>query len=651
MTIKELARLAGVSVSTVSKIMNQKDTSISAKTRAHVLALAKEYNYKPYASVVQPESRTMTIGVLLRVSGERGNIMSGILDAASEAGYSIIMRSSEGSPEAEARHLNILIGMHIDGLIWEPVGKINASLTTTLEHSKIPYLLSGVSQNLQDELSGQLLQYGQIGPQLDFARMAYQLTESLILRGHTEIACLLHPGSRTQSFYEGYRRCLFDNHLKLDESLILRDEHSFPFQRLAAHQFSGLVVSHCAAALRLYRIIDSLHYSVPYDLSLVSLQDDARLQPDYPPLSTLTIPHMKFGQVLARHLIHMIEKKPPLPIDIPFSLDNEDSIDLPYHERFKKVIVVGSTNIDNYMPVSTLPRSGKTVVSPTVTRYLGGKCINQAMGVARLGHKAAVIGRVGSDADSDLIYSSITVLQISADGLRRTENQCTGQAYIFVRQDGESMITIMSGANNELTPQDITDSEQLFRDASYCLIQTEIPMPAVISAARLARQYQLTTVIKPSACTTIPRELLSLTDLLAPNEDELEEICRDLCPATLSMEDKARFLLSCGVKTVIVTRGARGCFLCTKDIETHIPAASFVSVDSSGAGDAFISALVAYLLYGYGVEPAARIATYAAGFSTTRLGCSASLVDRETLEAYILLKEPKLLQGYGRARG
>ena len=62
MTIKEFALLAGVSVSTVSKIMNGKDASISARTREHVLKLAKEYNYVPYASAAAPTTRTLTKG-------------------------------------------------------------------------------------------------------------------------------------------------------------------------------------------------------------------------------------------------------------------------------------------------------------------------------------------------------------------------------------------------------------------------------------------------------------------------------------------------------------------------------------------------------------------------------------------------------------
>ena len=73
MTINEIAELAGVSVSTVSKIMNGKDSSISAETRKHVLQIAKEYHYKPYASVMTSYSgKSLCIGVILKNTEDIG---------------------------------------------------------------------------------------------------------------------------------------------------------------------------------------------------------------------------------------------------------------------------------------------------------------------------------------------------------------------------------------------------------------------------------------------------------------------------------------------------------------------------------------------------------------------------------------------------
>lgn len=79
------------------------------------------------------------------------------------------------------------------------------------------------------------------------------------------------------------------------------------------------------------------------------------------------------------------------------------------------------------------------------------------------------------------------------------------------------------------------------------------------------------------------------------------------------------------------------------DNEKHFPAMDFISIDNTGAGDAFIAAFASYMLYGYNLESAIRIAGYAAGFSITREGVVPSLIDKNTLEAYIIEKEPELL--------
>ena len=95
------------------------------------------------------------------------------------------------------------------------------------------------------------------------------------------------------------------------------------------------------------------------------------------------------------------------------------------------------------------------------------------------------------------------------------------------------MISIMSGANNSITAEAIADSERLFTNASYCMIQTEIPLDAIMKAAELARKHGVTTVLKPSACSFLSTRLLKLTDIIVPNLEELNEIC----PGKESMEE------------------------------------------------------------------------------------------------------------------
>lgn len=629
MTIKEFAKLAGVSVSTVSKIMNKKDESISAETREYVLKLAKEYNYTPYASIQTLNKRkTLTLGVVFRNSAEFTHLaIHGILSCASAHGYSVLLRTSNGSLEQEHKNISALSGFHVDGIIWEPVASESLLLTSVLQQENIPYVL--INTEAENALN------------LDFKHMGYLATEELVKAQHTDIACYLKEGDRAKDFLLGYRQCLFEHGIPFNKQFVFYEKDGVPTTNVANHIFSGLVVSHYTLAAQLYLMIEAMHYAIPYDLSMVSLKDDLKFDEKYPPISTITIPRHDFDRYITETLIYSIEKKeaPVAPVQTT-GLNNTDSIDIPYSSRLKKIVSVGSINIDTYLNFKELPRPGKTMITPSSIIHPGGKCINEAIGAAKLGHRVSVIGRVGDDTDTDFLFDYIKDYTVDTFGIKRSKGQKTGQAYIFVQEDGDSMISIMSGANQTVCAEDLLENERLFANAGYCLMQTEIPMEAVITAGELAKKHGLVTVLKPSACSSLPKELLKHIDILIPNLDELKEIF----PGDTSREEKAAHFLAEGVQAVIVTMGALGAYLYTQTLSCHLPAANVASVDSSGAGDAFICALVSYLLYDYDLLSAAKIATYAAGLSTTRQGTSTALVDRYTLEAYIRRAEPGLLR-------
>ena len=630
MNIKEFARLAGVSASTVSKIMNGKDAGIRPETREHVLRLAKEYHYKA-ASFAGTDSRTLVLGIVTGSQKRFDMTLAGFLERASVREYAVLLKDSHGSREAERKNILAMLAMNVDGLIWEPVASSDLSeIHTLIEKSNTPYRYLSSECNREHAL-----------PSIDFDRMGYAACESLITRGHTDIACLLYEGSRSAGLLRGYRKCLYDHAVILNEDLIFRDEDAM-IGKIGADLFTGVVVSHYSAALRIYHRIRDLHYTVPNNLSIVALRNNLTGIPERRPLvSSIRIPFFEYGEYLAEHLIREIEKQPePQPFSMPAGLDTDHSVGAPYPSSVKRVLSVGSVNIDNSLDFNELPRAGTAVTGSSLNVSPGGKCINQAIGAALLGHPVSVIGRVGDDTDSDGIYRTIREYAIDHQGLLRTEREKTGQAYIFIGKNGESMISLLSGANRMLSPDDMIQNRRLFSKNGFCLLQTEIPMPAVIEAARIAKEQHMTTVLKPSACDHLPDALLCNVDMLIPNRDELQL----LCPEGNSLEEQADYYLKRGVPTVIVTCGAAGCYVRTAHISQSIPAIEITAVDVTGAGDAFISCLVSYMIDGYDTVRAARIATYAAGLSTIRKGTVPALVNRTTLESYILNKEPDLLQ-------
>jgi ribokinase len=199
---------------------------------------------------------------------------------------------------------------------------------------------------------------------------------------------------------------------------------------------------------------------------------------------------------------------------------------------------------------------------------------------------------------------------------------------VLFRSDGDSSIVVYAGANNNLGPEDITRNENLFRGAAYCLLPMEIPAATVEFAAETAARYGVKTILKPSALRGISRSLLEKVDIFVPNEKE----AASLCPHIGDIEGKARRFAELGAKRVIVTMGARGCYLLDGGRSGFFPSADFPAIDTTGGADAFISALAVYLNEDADIAEAVRMANCAAGFCVSRQGVLPAMVDRTTLE-------------------
>lgn len=631
MNIREIAKLAEVSVSTVSKIINHKDDSISSETRERVLKIAKEYNYVPYASTISPSTKTWLLGILVKSSVSIDTTVNGMIETAQKNGYFTIVCESHGDLTQELKNITALCKNRVDGVIWEPVASESINHAVHFQELSIPFLTFN-----GNEAETTIIDYEGLG---------YRATETLIKKRHTNIACLLADGKRTKLFLSGYKKCLFNHQITLNEELIFHDINEVLIYKIGNHMISGIVSSHFSKALSMYEAIDTLHYRIPYDISLISLKGDARDQVDFPHISTYTIPNMEFGIYLCKKLLSVVEKSnSTFEIFQPeIVLDHSYSIDIPFNLKSKRIAVVGSINIDNYLNVDNLPHSGKTVSTSTSSIYPGGKGMNQAIGAAKLGHRVSLIGNVGSDIESGKIYETLKEYDIDSLGIKRCNGTNTGKAYIFVEPNGDSMISILSGANGYFSPSDIKEKEHLFENTGYCLVQTEVPLEAVLEACLTSHRHGAKNILKPSACGKLSDALLKEIDIIVPNSDELSE----LCPAADSMEEQAQYLIDKGVETVIVTLGHKGCYVKTIGWDDYFPASAFPSIDNTGASDAFISALASYLLYGYTLREAIRIATYAAGFSISREGVIPALINRSSLETYIRQIDAGLIHPIG----
>ncbi len=634
MTIKVIAKMANVSISTVSKIVNNKADNINIETRNRVLKLVKEYNYTPYATVKNiSNAKTFILGLLLRSASETNLMINGFINNAQKQGYSVLVYDSLNDTDTELRHITSLCKHKADGVLWEPVN----NKSQQYEHYfKAQNIFISYINNSNDYLS----------PHIDFIKMGYFITQKLIDQKHTNIACLMKENSqRSNLVFDGFKKCLFDNHITISDNIQLFINDSKYCSKILSQKVTGVVTTHFALALKLYEQMNKLHYYIPADISLVSLRDDIREAISFPPISSNKIPYFEFGQYICNNLITQCENKNDNSIENCFSsqlnLDHEESIDIPSTRRTKKVIVIGSINIDVILNVDELPQSGKTITANSCSTSLGGKGSNQAIGVAKLGCEVYLLGKIGNDYDVSLIFETLKRENVFTQGICRDTKSITGKAYIHVQQDAESSITIMPGANEYLQPQDINSMERLFENAVYCLIATEIPIETIVETLKFTQKYNINVILKPASIKQISDLLLKKIDVFIPNKNEASV----LCPYETSVEKQAEYFIKKGIPIVIITLGHKGCYLRTSDgISKYLSAAEFISIDSTGGADAFIAALAAYLIDGYSLETSIKIASYAAGFCVSRQGVVPALIDRNSLENHIKKLEPKLLR-------
>lgn len=631
MNINDIAKMAGVSASTVSKIVNNKDGSISSETRERVLKIVKEYHYAPYSQKINASQKTYTFGVLLSSSISMDSTLDGIIKTAQKNGYRVLVFNAYDDADQELKNISAVSNNQVDGVIWEPISQASVKRIALFKERDIPLITIGAFGGDHSLL-------------IPYQQAAYQITQELIDHRHTRIACLLSEGRRTDAFLEGYRECLFDNNLTYEEDLVYTDLDDSLLHRINSHYITGVISSHHSKAIEFYGVLRDLAIKVPEDVSLISLKNDnaeSRATFALNEISTLTVRNSDFGAYICNKMVTQLETKKTVKTAFSqeFKLDNETTVAIPYQFNKPKVTVIGSINMDTYLRVPKLPESGKTVTVTASTTVPGGHGINQAIGVAQLEQPVTLIGNIGSDLESDTIYKELEHYDINVRGVNRINHIDTGHAIIYVGKDGNSTVSVLPGANSLVTPEYLTANASLFKNSGYCLIQSELPLETIERACTLAHKYGATTIFKPSTRSKIPVQHLSGVDILVLDRQELAL----LAPEAGELKDQAEFLLNAGISKVIVTLGGEGCYLATADTERVFPAIDFPKIDTTAATDAFISALATYLLAGYTLEEAIRVANYAAGFCISREGAAASLIDRRGLESYIHQTEPGLL--------
>lgn len=303
-----------------------------------------------------------------------------------------------------------------------------------------------------------------------------------------------------------------------------------------------------------------------------------------------------------------------------------------------KIVVVGSLNMDFVVRAPRIPSPGETVLGANDLRTIpGGKGANQAVAAARLGATVTMIGRIGADPFGRELTANLESSGVSIDHIGVDPDSPTGVAMIVVDQDGQNSIVVSSGANNALSDRLILEAEHEIAAADILLIQLEIPLPTVISAARIARKHGVRTLLNPAPSRKLPPELLSLVDIILPNETETEFLTGLAIRSDKDVPAAITKFLEMGVESVVITRGDKGCSVHSDQGTLHFASFAVHSVDSTGAGDAFVGGFAVALTEGQNIPDAALFGNAAGALATTVHGAQPSMPER--LQLNELLRE------------
>ena len=308
----------------------------------------------------------------------------------------------------------------------------------------------------------------------------------------------------------------------------------------------------------------------------------------------------------------------------------------------KRVVVVGSVNLDLVCSAERIPRAGETISGSRFEIFHGGKGANQAVAIARLGYPVSLVAKVGDDEFGQRLQQGLKASGVNIKAVSVAGRTSSGVAFISTDGQGQNSIVVIPGANGKLLPKDLEKAVPLLRSAGMILTQLEIPLDTVECLAALACRFGVPLMLDPAPARELSTRLLSQVTFLTPNETETAILCgvqsEELNPATTP--GFARSLVRRGAHNVIIKMSSRGAYVAASTVEDFLPAFKVKAVDSTAAGDAFNGGLAVALMRGQDLLGAARFASAVAALSVTRMGAQPSMPTARDVDRFLGVWSP-----------
>ncbi len=296
-----------------------------------------------------------------------------------------------------------------------------------------------------------------------------------------------------------------------------------------------------------------------------------------------------------------------------------------------RALCFGSLNIDYVYQVPHFVGGGETLAAGSLSRFSGGKGLNQSIALARAGLEAWHAGAIGRDGR--FLLEELQEAGVRTGYVEVLEDVSTGHAIIQRTPSGENCILLYGGAHRSITPEQVDRGLAGFGPGDALVLQNEISQLPYL--AERAKARGMTVALNPSPMEEGLLPLLPLADYLLLNEIEAAQLCQGLGSALPEAEEDLAAALAAALPStaVVLTLGPRGSLYADGTRLARQAAVPVRAVDTTAAGDTYTGFFLAGALEGWGVEWAMEFAAAAAAIAVTRPGAAPSIPSREEVLA------------------
>ncbi len=310
-TMKDIAKLAGVSTSTVSHVIN-KTRFVSEEVSERVNNAAKELNYYAPSALARSlkVNRTKTIGMLVTTSTNPffGEVVKGVERSCYHKGYSLILCNTEGDNERMRESINTLLQKRVDGLILMCSSLEGERIDVFERYPDIPVVVMDWGPMLftSDKIQDNSLRGG------------YLAAKYLIDCGHKEVGCITGPliKHQAQMRYEGYKRAMLEAELEFNANWIVESDFECEggyqaFKKMVERGPlpSSIFVSNDMMAMGVINAANELGIQIPEQLSIIGYDDIHIAKFMSPSLTTIHQPKYRLGQAAVETLLRKLDEK------------------------------------------------------------------------------------------------------------------------------------------------------------------------------------------------------------------------------------------------------------------------------------------------------------------------------------------------------